>query len=46
MSGPGKAEAQGRDPLLLNVYADAVVAVDRVGGIEEFLAKVRRRARP
>jgi len=31
--------------LLLNIYADAVVVVDRVGGIEEFLEKVRRRAR-
>ena len=32
-------------PFLLNVYADAVVVVDRVGGVEEFLQRVRRRIR-
>lgn len=32
-------------PLLLNIYADAVVVVDRVGGIEEFLQRVRGRIR-
>lgn len=32
-------------PLLLNVYADAIVVVDRVGGLEEFLESIRRRIR-
>jgi hypothetical protein len=30
-------------PLLLNIYADALVVVDRVGSLEEFLQRVRRR---
>jgi hypothetical protein len=29
----------------LNVYADAIVVVDRVGGLEEFLESVRRKFR-
>ena len=32
-------------PFLLNVYADAVVVVDRVGGVEGFLQRVRKRIR-
>ena len=32
-------------PFLLNVYADAVVVADKVGGVEEFLQRVRRRMR-
>lgn len=30
-------------PLLLNIYADAIVVFDRVGGIEDFLKRVRWR---
>ena len=30
-------------PLLLNIYVDAVVILDRVGVIEEFLSNVRKR---
>ncbi|MEM3904946.1 MAG: nucleotidyltransferase domain-containing protein [Sulfolobales archaeon] len=30
-------------PLLLNIYVDAVVILDRVGEIEEFLSNVRRK---
>ena len=30
-------------PLLLNIYADALVVIDRVGSLEEFLQRVRRR---
>lgn len=32
-------------PLLLNIYADALVVVDRTGKIEEFLRHVRERIR-
>jgi len=32
-------------PFLLNVYADAVVVVDRVGVVEDFLQRVRGRIR-
>ena len=30
-------------PLLLNIYADALVVIDRVGSLEEFLQRVRKR---